>query len=277
MVMDIERLTGRFGARVRDVDLAQPLDPAIVSAIKAAMDEHGALFFTGQRQLSEEDHLRAARAFGPIHQSEFQSLASKEPNVITLDQTSAKGRGTDRWHSDSTYLRSPPVAGMLQAHILPETGGDTCFASMRAAYEGLSPAIQDFLAPLTASHSPVAAIARTNAPANYGVPEELKTRAPVSHPVIIANPRTGRKMLFVNSAWTIAIDRLTKAESDRILAMLFAHIGSPEYQLRYRWQVFDVALWDNHAVQHFAVPDYTTRGLMQAVRLDGAPPMGVAG
>lgn len=271
--MDIERLTGRFGARVAGVDLAQPLDGATVSAIKAAMDEHGALFFTGQQQLSEEQHLRAAAAFGPIHQSEFQSLASSAPNVITLDQTSAKGRGTDLWHSDSTYRESPPVAGMLQAHILPEVGGDTCFASMRAAYEGLSPAIQDFLAPLTASHSPVAAIARTNAPANYGVPDELKTRAPVSHPVIIANPRTGRRMLFVNSAWTIAIDGLTKAESDRILAMLFAHIGSPEYQLRYRWQPFDVAFWDNHAVQHFAVPDYTTRRLMQAVRLDGPAPI----
>jgi taurine dioxygenase len=147
---------------------------------------------------------------------------------------------------------------------------------MHAAYQGLSPAMQVFLEPLTASHSPVAAIERTNAPTSYRVPDELRTREPVSHPVITVNPRTGRKMLFVNSAWTIAIDGLTKAESDRILAMLFAHIGSPEYQLRYRWQRFDVAFWDNHAVQHFAVPDYTSRRLMQAVRLDGAPPAGVA-
>ena len=274
--MEIERLTGRFGARISGVDLSQPLDEATVSSIRSAMDEHGALFFTGQSQLSEAQHLRAAGAFGPVHQSEFRSLASVEPNVITLDQTSAKCRGTDLWHSDSTYRPSPPVAGMLQAHILPETGGDTCFADMRAAHDGLSPAMRDFLAPLTASHSPIAAIARTNAPANYGVPDELKTRAPVSHPVIAVNPRTGRRMLFVNSAWTITIDGLTKAESDRILALLFAHVGSPEYQLRYRWYPFDVAFWDNHAVQHYAVPDYTTRRLMQAVRLDGAPPIAAA-
>src|SRR5581483_10985618 len=103
-----------------------------------------------------------------------------------------------------------------------------------------------------------------------------ETRAPVPHPVVTVNRTTGRRRLFVNANFTIAIEGLTKAESDHWLAFLFDHIKSPEFQLRYRWSAGDVAFWDNHAVQHYAVADYTTQRRMQRVTLVGERPIGIA-
>jgi taurine dioxygenase len=273
--MELERMTGRLGARVRGVDLARPLDAATIVAIRAARNEYGVLFFQDQPRLSGDELYRAMAQFGAVHVSEFRSLAASRPEVILLDQATPKGEGTDLWHSDSTYLANPPTAGMLQAQVLPETGGDTCFCSMAAAYEGLSPAMRRLLDSLSARHWHVAAIQRTRAPKDQKVEDSVAARPPAVHPVVVVNAETGRRAIFVNPAWTIAIDGLDRAESDSLLALLYAQAKSPEYQLRYRWSLNDIAFWDNYMVQHYAVPDYTSRRVMQGIRSDGAAPLGV--
>jgi taurine dioxygenase len=144
---------------------------------------------------------------------------------------------------------------------------------MYAAYEALSPAVRSFLDGLTAWHHPGPTLERTRGKALYKPNPVLADRAPVPHPLIAANPRTGRRQLYVNANFTIAIDGLEKAESDHWLRFLFAHIKSPEFQLRYCWRENDVAFWDNQAVHHYAVADYDTRRLMQRVTLIGEPPV----
>jgi taurine dioxygenase len=273
--MKLEKITGRVGARISDIDISQPLDPATIAAIQAAIDGHAALIFTGQRKLGQDEQLRFAGYFGEIHVPEFRTAASTRPEVTILDQIAPKGQGADVWHSDSTFLAAPPKQSTIQAHVMPSPGGDTCFASMYAAYDALSPAVQRFLAGMTASHSPVALIQRTRAAAGYKVDTALEVAAPRSHPLVAVNPATGRKFLYVSSAWVIAIDGLEKAESDHWLKFLFEHVKSPEFQMRHHWSEGDLALWDGHAVQHYAVADYDRQRVMQRVLTFGPRPTGV--
>lgn len=274
--MRIEPITARLGAAITGIDAAAPLDPATIAALKAAIDQHAVLVFPGQRKLSQDEQVRFAGYFGDIHIPEFRTPASTRADVTILDQDEPQGQGADVWHSDSTFLEAPPRRSTLQAQLMPTPGGDTCFASMYAAYDALSPALQRFFAGLTASHSPVALIARTRIRAGYTVDQTLEARAPTSHPVISVNPVTGRPFLFVNSSWVIAIDGLARAESDHWIRFLFEHIKSPEFQMRHHWAEGDLVLWDGHAVQHYAVADYRRRRVMQRVLTEGSRPLAYA-
>jgi taurine dioxygenase len=273
--MKIERITSRIGARVRGIDASKPLDPATVAAIREGLDRHSVLFFTDQPILCGEEQLSFARQFGEIETPPKLTKQSVLRDVLILDFTEPAGGGTDIWHADGSYLEKPPLGSILQAHLLPEVGGDTCFSCMYAAYEALSPAMKTMLDGLTASHSTARVLETTRARGNYSYDSEQDRQAPRSHPIVAVNPLTGRRRLFVNCNYTIGIDGLTKAESDHLLAFLFDHIKSPEFQLRYRWSVGDIAFWDNHAVQHYAVADYDTRRVMQRVTLAGYAPAGV--
>jgi taurine dioxygenase len=273
--VNIEQITTRIGARITGIDASRPLDSATVAAIKDALNKFGVIFFPGQPKLAGEDQLAFARHFGEIETPPKLTKESVLRDVLILDFTQPVGGGTDIWHNDGSYLEKPPLGSILQAQLLPEVGGDTCFASMHAAYEALSPALKAMLEGLTASHSTARILQTTRERGNVSYDSEEDRIAPRSRPIVTVDPRSGRRRLFVNPNYTVAIDGLSKAESDRLLAFLYAHVNSPEFQMRYRWSVGDIAFWDNHAVQHYAVADYTSRRVMQRVTLLGYAPAGV--
>jgi taurine dioxygenase len=157
---------------------------------------------------------------------------------------------------------------------LPEVGGDTCFASMPAAYGALSPALQRFLDGLHAEHSLAIMAERTRHVDNASLREEVSKWPPVVHPVVRVHPETGEKLLNVNANWTSHIVELSPLESDALLQFLYRHLQSPEFQVRFRWAEGSVAMWDNRAVQHYAVPDYHQRRVMQRVTVAGDRPFG---
>ena len=164
------------------------------------------------------------------------------------------------------------MASILQALHLPRVGGDTCWSSMSSAYNTLSPAMQRFLDGLTAVHSLELMAERTKHVANASLREKVADWPPVVHPVVRVHPETGRRLLNVNANWTSHIVELSRPESDALLAFLYRHLQAPELQVRFHWEVGSVAFWDNRAVQHYAVPDYTERRIMQRVTLAGDRP-----
>ncbi len=276
MGITIEPATTSIGADVRGIDLSQPLDDAILGRLKQALLDHLVLFFRDQRQLSVDEHIRFARYFGEIDLPLFRTAASERPEILVLDQVAPKGEGADSWHTDNTYMETPPMGSILQARTLPPVGGDTCFASMAAAYEALSPPIQAFLETLTATHSLTQMVERTRHVAGASLRDRISQWPPVSHPVVRVHPESGRKLLFVNANWTVSIDRLSHEESKALLGYLLNHVKSPEFQVRLHWREGDVAFWDNRAVQHYAVADYASRRVMQRITITGDRPFGVA-
>jgi taurine dioxygenase len=270
----IEPATASVGANVRGLDLSQPLDNATVRTLRAALVDHLVLFFRDQPMLSVDEHVRFGRYFGEIDLPLFRTKSSGRPEVLVLDQVAPKGEGADSWHADNTYMQTPPMGSILQARMLPDVGGDTCFASMIAAYDALSPVMRGFLDGLTATHSLEQMVERTRHVAGASLRDSLSAWPPVSHPVVRVHPESGRKMLNVNANWTQSIDGLSNEESAALLRFLLDHVKSPEFQVRLHWNQGDVAFWDNRAVQHYAVADYTSRRVMQRVTITGDRPVG---
>ena len=269
----VEKLTEAIGAEVRGVDLSQPLDTDTVASVRGALLDNLVLFFRDQH-MTTDDHIRFASYFGEIDLPLFRTAASPRPEVIVLDQIEPKGQGADSWHADNTYMECPPMGSILRAVMLPPVGGDTCFASMVAAYEALSPAMQQLLDPLGALHSLEQMVERTKHVANASLRDSLEQWPPMVHPVVRVHPETGRKLLNVNANWTVSIDGFTKPESDALLGFLLHHVRSPEFQCRFHWSEGAVAFWDNRAVQHYAVADYTSRRMMERVTIAGDRPVG---
>lgn len=274
--LDVRPVTPTIGAEVSGIDLAGPLSDDDVAQLRALLVEHQVLFFRDQT-LSQDAHVALARRFGELDIPTFKTEGATRPEVLFLDQVKPVGEGTDRWHADGTHRPEPPMGSLLHALHLPEGGGgDTCFASMGAAYDHLSPAVQALIEPLTAVHTlaMVAAMAQRN-DTTATINDDTATGYPSSvHPVVAVHPESGRKVLNVNSNWTSHIVELNEAESDALLGLLFARVADPAVQVRFRWTPGAVAFWDNRAVQHYAVPDYDERRVMQRVSVLGARPVG---
>jgi taurine dioxygenase len=149
------------------------------------------------------------------------------------------------------------MATMLIARDIPPQGGDTLFASMRAAYDALSPDLQQALEPLRAvNSSALADVSKTREDRlrDDGVDEPQELHA--EHPVVRTHPETGRKSLYVNPAHTERIVGMSDDESRRLLEYLFEHSTRPDFTCRFQWRVGSLALWDNRCVMHNPVNDY---------------------
>ena len=164
-----QRVTSTIGAEVSGVDLRAPLLPATRDAILEALVEHHVLFFRNQ-DLIPEEQIAFARQFGEISVPPFAPKYGSNPELIVLDQTSPKGEGADEWHSDNSFMAEPPMGSILKAVLIPEVGGDTCFASMVAAYEALSPPIRTLVDGLEAVHD-------VTKPLQKGCPREFWRRS----------------------------------------------------------------------------------------------------
>lgn len=268
--MRFSRLTGTIGADVHGIDLSQSLAPADVAAIRAGLIEHQVLFFREQLVLSIEQHRALCLNFGELEVAPFQR-DSDDPTLLLLDQMEGRGSQAANFHSDNTFRPYPPMGAILQAHIVPEDGGgDTCFASMYAAWDALSPRMQAHLDGLEAWHS-LAQMATRLASHGLKASLDMDDWPPVRHPVVAVHPETGRKLLNVNYNWTTEIADVPPAESRMLLNFLYQHIRSPEFQVRMHWHPGDIAFWDNRVTQHYAVPDYRGRRLMQRIAIAGGP------
>ena len=268
--IEIKPVTATIGAEISGIDLREPLSDGSVAEIRKALLDHLVVFFRNQ-PLTDEQHLAFALRFGPLSIPPLATKYQDSPAVTVLDQVNPKGEGADEWHSDNTFMAQPPLGSILRAAQLPEVGGDTCFASMYAAYEALSPPLQQLVEGLRAVHDITKPMRKAIqfGHTNLDLAEMQKRLPPVEHPVVLVHPETGRKALFVNRNSTTHIVGLTERENELLLPFLFDHVRSPEFQVRFHWAPGSMAFWDNRSVQHYAVADYYERRVMRRVTIDG--------
>lgn len=270
---EIRPLTACIGAEIQGLDLRETLPDETIASLEEALLTHLVLFFRDQ-DITPEQHIAFSRRFGELLVHPFGPVHPEYPEIIVLDQQRPRGEGTDLWHSDTTYMPRPPLGSVLRAIELPEVGGDTCFASMVAAYDALSPAMQEALAGLRAVHDiavPVARALRFGS-SKLSVEEARAQWPPLTHPVVRTHPVTGKKALYVNRNATTHIEGLSERESEWLHSHLCDHVRSPTFQCRFRWAPHSIAFWDNRASQHYAIPDYDTRRVMHRTTLIGDRP-----
>jgi taurine dioxygenase len=273
--MQVRPLTATIGAEVTGVDLSRTLDDETRDALLDAFHRHLVLFFRGQA-LDPADQVAFARTFGRVEPHPFAKPHRDHPELTLLAQTTPETDGTNSWHTDSTFMPEPPLGSVLRAVQLPPIGGDTCWASMYAAYDALSAPMRSLLDQLTAVHDitePLRWSIRGGHTNSTDI-EELRAKwPPVEHPAVRVHPVTRRKSLFVNRNFTTRLCGLTDEENASLLAMLFHHVARPDFQVRFRWEPDSVALWDNRCTQHYALPDYTGHlRVMHRVMIQGDRP-----
>ena len=262
-----------LAAEIGGVDLSRSLDDAEFTAVHRAFLEHEVLIFRDQA-IDSAQFLAFGQRFGELTVHPFSPNLNDAPELIVLDNLPSL---TDIWHSDETFRETPPMATMLRTTITPALGGDTMFASMTAAYEGLGDRTQQLISGLEGifDFKPFRTLFGNSADDHRRL-RELEEQYPLrNHPIVRLHPESGRKGIFANRQFTIGIDGMKESESGPLLAMLFDQANRPEYQYRLRWRPNTIAFWDNRAVQHYAVHDYyPQRRRMERVSLKGDVPFG---
>ena len=259
MSLKVTRITPALGAIIDGIQLSAPLSLEQLDFVKAELHKYQILFFR-QQAITPHQQCAFAANFGKLHVHPIYPVLPELPEIMLIDTHEGFLPDNDNWHTDVTFSKTPPQGAVLAAKQIPPVGGDTLWSSNSAAYDALSEPFKQFLLGLTAQH----ALEKSFPAERWAKGEEGKARYDaatakhpiISHPVVRTHPSTGRKGIFVSEGFTTKINELSQRESDLVLNFLYAHISRPEYSLRWKWQVNDVAFWDNTITQHYAVADY---------------------
>ena len=255
-----------IGAEITGVDLSRELDAATAAGIMDAILDHLVVFFPDQ-DITPDRQAAFARHFGDVPEvpdSMFRVHADN-PCVSVLENDAERPPTVNNWHSDYSFAAKPDFLSILHARSIPDVGGDTIWVNMYAAYEALTDPMKAHLAGRLVTHDFMKLYERPfkrhlweGKRFEYMEAARLE-HPPVRHPVVRTIPETGRRALFVNESFTRNIEDLDERESASLLAFLFEHIRTPEFQIRYRWEPGTLVVWDNRVTVHYAVADYHPR------------------
>ena len=267
----IEPLPATLGATVTGLRLAA-LDDARWRQIDEAFNTYALLIFPGQH-LSDDEQMAFGRRFGRLEPGLTLAALS---NVTPQGEVRATDgvvmqmlRGNEGWHTDSSYMPLSAKASMLSAHVVPQSGGETEWADMRAAYDSLDDATRGRISSLSAFHSIRYSQLQLGfaevVEGSYGYDVE----DPPLRPLVKVHPVTGRPALYIGRH-AHAIPGLSADESQRLLADLLTFACQPPRTYQHRWTPGDVAVWDNRCVLHHACGyDYRDARVMKHTRISG--------
>lgn len=279
--LDIVGVAGNIGAEIRDVRLSGDLDDDMIRAIRLALLRHKVIFFRGQHHLDGAGHEAFAERMGePVRQP---TSGAAEGASFLLDLKERESYAASVWHTDMTFMAEYPEASILRARVVPAAGGDTIWANTAAAYANLPAPLRILADNLTAIHQNTTdfeAQYEESVKARMG---EMRYRKPsrffeTEHPVVQVHPETGERNLLLGQFFVRKFVGLSTEDSREVLKIFQAHVTREENTVRWRWQPGDVAIWDNRATQHRAVPDFGDQPrYLQRVTIQGRKAMGIDG
>jgi taurine dioxygenase len=273
--LEVRPLSRAVGAEILGINLLNPVSDAQIAEIRKIWLQHSVVFF--REQPLEPGAFQAfAQRFGEIIEYPFVKGLPDFPLIVpVLKLPHEKHNFGGVWHTDTTYLQEPPMATMLIARELPPVGGDTLFASNYAAFEGLSPALQDTLRTLKGVNSSAKAAVTHSREDRLADSATDKGRSELNseHPVVRTHPETGREALYVNPGHTLRFAGWTEEESAPLLNYLFEQQVKPEYTCRFVWRPGSIAFWDNRCALHNPINDYHGyKRLLHRITLKGDKP-----
>jgi len=262
MPIQAQPLTGVFAAEVSGIDLASLGDNELAE-LRALMCEHEVLVVRGQSLELAQQSAFSGR-LGPFGEVPFIATMDEFPEVIRVVKEADEGAAFNfggAWHSDFSFQAEPPSFTILSAVDVPTWGGDTCFASMTAAWNALHAPMQDRLRVLNAVHSardaysPKMQALHTGMSGMHIVCDESANEF-VVHPLVPRHTETRKEVLYFNRAYVRDIENMPDDEAQSLMAFLHLHTTDVKFMYRHRWQAGDVVIWDNRSTQHVALNDY---------------------
>lgn len=273
-MISAQPIAAALGAEITGIDLSQPLSESTIQALNDLLVKHQVIFFRNQ-DIGPAQHKALAEAFGPLQSHPAYGTVPDYPEITILESTAEKPTKIEEWHTDMTFRQEPPLGTILRSRIVPGCGGDTLWASLGAAYDGLSDKMQGFLSGLTAVHDFAHGFRHSLAEegGRERLAKALAENPPVEHPVIRSHPESGRKMIYVNRLFTTHITGMKDGESRALLEFLYQHCVKDEYTCRFRWEENSIAFWDNRSTLHKPINDYfPAHRLMERITIDGDRP-----
>ncbi|MDP6875317.1 MAG: TauD/TfdA family dioxygenase [Alphaproteobacteria bacterium] len=287
MALRIEPLTALFGATVSGFDAREPLGTELQAEISAAFEEYSVLVFHDQ-PLDDEQQVRFSEYFGPLEET-LPGLVGSGSKIVRVSNMLADGslkepgghlalfgKANLLWHSDSTFKAAPAKGSILSARQLAKKGGDTEFASGRAAYDSLSNEMKQRIDGLVAIHS--IATSRRKVDPNAVSAEQEAALPPVPQALVRRNPVNGRKALVLGSHIG-AILGMADDEATALIDELTEIATQDAFTYCHAWRPDDLVMWDNRAVLHRGRPydEAKERRLMVRTTLAGDGPTAVNG
>jgi taurine dioxygenase len=274
-MISVETSGGVCGATMHGVDLSTDLSEETVAEIRSIWLEHLVVAFADQH-LSLDAFEQVALRFGEFGQDPYFKGLADHPHVAEVkreadEQTPLFAEG---WHSDWSFLRTPPSGTLLYGRIIPPVGGDTLYANQYAAYDALDADMKVKLEGLQGIHSARRGYSKAG---QYGEKDVGRSMAIVysddalatqNHPLVQSHPETGRDALFLSPGYTIGIDGMEETEAQELLMFLYAHQAKDEFVYRHRWHENMLTMWDNRALIHAATGGYQGhRRLLQRITI----------
>ena len=249
----VKPLTPTIGAEVAGVRVGD-LDSETFGELLQAWMDWKVLVFRNQ-DVDVADHIAFSRHFSELEAHPFSPHLDGHPEVIVLESTPGEPWAAEIFHSDVTYRLCPPMGAVLRCRVIPPVGGDTIWADMEAALEGLDSETRALVDDRQAIHTVTKNVLNIKEKAERA--EELRAEYPdQEHPIVRTHPVTGRKGLYVNESFTLRVVGLDDDASDALLRRLWRQALNPLYQVRVRWRPDTVVMWDNRCTQHYVVPDF---------------------
>ena len=269
-MVEIQARGRALGAEILGLDWSRQLSDGELDEIRKALLDHQVVYMR-QVTLTPDEHVRLGERFGEVEvHTFFPNLGAGHEKVSVLD--SETGTTASMWHTDETFLDRPPMGTLLHAQVIPPVGGDTCFASMTAAYQSLSPAMKRYVEDLTAEHG-LSRIAELKQRAGHAtgaeVAEAIANDQRRTHPVVRQHPETGARTLYVNPTYTRWLNGVPENEGDAVLRLLLTHATQERFVYRHRWQAGDLLMWDNRCTMHIALADFDGHRRMHRVSVLG--------
>jgi taurine dioxygenase len=254
--IEVEPLTGVIGAQVHGVELREPITDEQRDEIRAAMLRHLVLFFREQ-DIDEDQQLAFASRFGPPVPATVLKDREGQPLFTNLEDTPESPPKADRWHTDVPFVPQPPDIAFLSMRITPPVGGDTLWSSLYAAYDALSPVLQELLVGLDLDLD-LGASAETIREL-YGqqyYDEVVVPFTTVQHPLVRLHPETQRRALYLCGSFMRGIVGMHADESAALLQLLQSKLDDPNVQVRWKWKQHDLVMWDERCTNHRAMSDH---------------------
>lgn len=273
--LDVRPISGAIGAEIHGVNLLADQSPELIAALRTVWLQYGVIALRNQNLSPAQFQAFAAQFGEPVEYPFVKGLDDFPLIMPVLKLPHERNNFGGVWHTDTAYLKTPPMATMLIARELPPKGGDTLFASGYAAYDALSSGLKETLEKLVAVNS--SAKAEVTKTREDRIADSATAQASDvligQHPVVRTHPETGKKALYVSPAHTTHFVGWTEQESAPLLQYLFAHQIKPEFTCRFSWQPNSIVLWDNRCVLHYPVNDYHGhKRLLHRITLAGDVP-----
>lgn len=280
--MEIRPLAGRIGAELTGVDTGVSLGDETIADIRNALLMHRVVFLRGQT-LDYPSQVALAQRFGSLTLG-HPTLTSPQDQPFLEEIDSATGAPANQWHTDVTFVDRPPAFTFLRAVIIPPVGGDTIWANTVAGYDHLATELRELADRLRIVHTnthdyaaPTSRAEEQDAILGDHRAQFVSTEYRTEHPAVRVHPETGERSLMLGGFAQTVVGLGPQASRD-LIRVLQDSVVRVENTVRWRWQVGDLAIWDNRSTQHIAVFDYgRDHRRCERVTVAGPVPVGVDG